>query len=71
MVLGHPVNLAIYLLLKAICKIDISDIGAIPGKGPLIIVTNHVTFLEVPILYPYLLPRKMIGITKRETGLHS
>lgn len=63
----HPVNLLIYLLINAICRVDTSEVHRIPMRGPLIIVTNHVTFLEVPILYTFLLPRRVIGVTKEET----
>lgn len=66
----HPANLLIYLILKAICRVDTREIESIPDRGPLIIVTNHVTFLEVPILYLFLLPRPIIGVTKIETFDH-
>ncbi len=65
--LYHPVNLLIYLLLGAICKVDTRDLPKISDRGPLILVTNHVTFLEVPILYLFLLPRPVVGVTKIET----
>jgi 1-acyl-sn-glycerol-3-phosphate acyltransferase len=54
-------------LLRILCRIDDSEIGKIPRKGPLILVTNHINFLEVPLIYVYLYPRKIIGIIKRET----
>jgi 1-acyl-sn-glycerol-3-phosphate acyltransferase len=66
----HPTNLLIHLLLTAICRIDREEISRVPVRGPLVIVTNHVTFLEVPALYLALLPRPVVGITKRETWNH-
>ncbi len=63
----HPVNYAIYLILKAICRVDAEDLKKIPAAGPLIIVTNHINFLEIPVLYVYLLPRRLVGISKVET----
>ena len=38
-----------------------------PDRGPLIIVSNHVNFLELPVLYTRLLPRPMVGFAKAET----
>jgi 1-acyl-sn-glycerol-3-phosphate acyltransferase len=63
----HPVNLTIFLLLKALCRVDSSELASVPRTGPLIIATNHVSFLEVPILYTFLLPRRLVGLTKTET----
>jgi 1-acyl-sn-glycerol-3-phosphate acyltransferase len=33
----------------------------------LILVVNHINFLEVPLIYTLLLPRKVCGIIKKET----
>jgi 1-acyl-sn-glycerol-3-phosphate acyltransferase len=49
------------------CLIDDSELELIPTKGPLILVTNHINFLDVPILYTHLLPRPMTGFAKIET----
>lgn len=66
MKLGHPVNTLIYLLLKLGCRVDASAFASIPDEGPLIIATNHVNFLEMPILYLYFKPRVLTGIAKIE-----
>jgi len=36
-------------------------------QGPLILVCNHVNFLEVPVVYTRLQPRAMTGFAKSET----
>lgn len=54
-------------LLSVLCRIDAGAIARVPRVGPLIIVTNHVNFLEVPIIYTQLYPRDAIGLAKRET----
>jgi 1-acyl-sn-glycerol-3-phosphate acyltransferase len=41
--------------------VDYREISKIPSQGPLILVGNHVNFLEVPVMYLYLLPRNMTG----------
>ncbi|MCF7858157.1 MAG: 1-acyl-sn-glycerol-3-phosphate acyltransferase [Candidatus Cloacimonetes bacterium] len=60
-------NKIIKLILKIICKVDSTELKKIPDKGPYIIAINHTNFLEVPIFYTFLQPRKVIGIAKRET----
>ena len=54
-------------LLGLACKVDASELRKVPGRGPLIIVTNHINFLEVPLIMAHILPRDAIGIVKQET----
>jgi 1-acyl-sn-glycerol-3-phosphate acyltransferase len=61
------VNAAIRGLLRILCRIDTSQLQEVPRRGPLIIVTNHINFLEVPLLYTFLQPRSLIGLVKAET----
>ncbi len=51
----------------AFCRVDARDLAAIPLHGPLILVSNHVNFLEIPVLYTYLRPRKVTTMAKAET----
>jgi 1-acyl-sn-glycerol-3-phosphate acyltransferase len=39
----------------------------VPQKGPLILVCNHINFIEVPLLYTHLLPRPITGYAKSAT----
>lgn len=57
----------IRFILSMLCRIDAAEMRRIPRKGPLIIVINHVNFLEVPLLYAFLFPRAAVGLVKRET----
>jgi 1-acyl-sn-glycerol-3-phosphate acyltransferase len=50
-----------------LCRIDKSALINIPKRGPLILVTNHIGSLEVPLLFVHLQPRKMTGLAKIET----
>lgn len=58
---------AIKFILSLLCKIDAKELNMIPDKGPLIIIINHVNFLEVPLIYSFLFPRPIVGIVKKET----
>jgi 1-acyl-sn-glycerol-3-phosphate acyltransferase len=57
---------AIKQIIRIFCRIDDSQLRKVPQKGPLIIVSNHINFLEVPLLYTHLLPRSMTGFAKVE-----
>jgi 1-acyl-sn-glycerol-3-phosphate acyltransferase len=50
-----------------LCRIDKFDLPRVPKSGPLILVTNHINSLEVPLLFVHLLPRKLFGLAKIET----
>jgi 1-acyl-sn-glycerol-3-phosphate acyltransferase len=45
-------------LTRALCRIDDAQLERVPAQGPLILVTNHINILEVPLLYTHLLPRR-------------
>ena len=54
-------------IFRIICKVDSGEICKVPMKGPLIVVLNHINFVEVPLLYTHLFPRNMASIVKKET----
>ncbi len=54
-------------ILGLACKVDVSELIKVPKRGPLILVTNHVNFLEAPLLYSFLYPRNIAGFAKAET----
>jgi 1-acyl-sn-glycerol-3-phosphate acyltransferase len=45
-----------------LCRIDDAALAQVPRRGPLILVTNHVNILEVPIIYTHLWPRPIHGM---------
>lgn len=60
------VNYAIKQAICLFCKIDEKELKKVPDTGPLIIVSNHINFIEVPLLYTHLLPRPVTGFAKAE-----
>ncbi len=50
-------------------RVHAAELSKVPGRGPLIIVTNHVHIPEIPTLYVRLLPRKVIGMAQAERVL--
>ncbi len=60
-------NSVIQGILRLICRVDLSQLSNVPEHGPLIIVTNHVSFLEVPLIFTHLRPRPLTGFAKAET----
>jgi 1-acyl-sn-glycerol-3-phosphate acyltransferase len=61
------VNTTIKGLTRIICRIEDEQLKRVPFGGPLILVTNHINFLDVPLLYTHLLPRPVTGFAKIET----
>ncbi len=54
-------------LTRLICRIDDQSLDRVPNQGPLILVCNHINFLEVPLMYTHLQPRPVTGFAKSET----
>ena len=53
-------------ITSLICRIDDQELQRIPKQGPLIIYTNHVNILEIPIIYTHLQPRRVHGMLLAE-----
>jgi len=63
MTLAHCIVVATLKgLTSLICRIDDAQLARVPDRGPLIIVTNHVNMLEIPIIYTHLQPRPVTGM---------
>ena len=63
----HFMERAVDIVVNTLCKVDGAEaFEAIPEQGPLIIVTNHINFLEIPVLRKYFGSRKVIGLAKAE-----
>lgn len=62
----HIVNNTIKGLTRLFCRIDDAQFERIPTSGPLILVANHINFLEVPLMYTHLQPRPIAGFSKIE-----
>ena len=61
------VNTSLKGLTRILCRVDDSHLARVPASGPLILVANHINFLEVPLLYTHLMPRPVTGFAKAET----
>ncbi len=58
---------SIKIVSDILCRVDTTHLTLIPQQGPLILVTNHINFLEVPVVYTHLQPRPLTGFVKAET----
>ena len=54
-------------LMRILCRVNDAQLKRVPERGPLIIVANHVNFLEAPVIYTHLQPRRMTALAKAET----
>jgi len=65
--LYNIVTVAIREFFTLTCRIDNCELSHVPLKGPFIIISNHINFLEVPVLFSQLYPRHIIGVAKQES----
>jgi 1-acyl-sn-glycerol-3-phosphate acyltransferase len=61
------VTTSIKSLTRILCNIDDTQLINVPEHGPLIIACNHVNFMDAPLVYTHLQPRKLTGFAKAET----
>ena len=61
------VNAVVKLLTHSILRINAAALDQIPMRGPLIVATNHINFLEAPVLYTQLEPRIATAFAKAES----
>lgn len=54
-------------LVRLLCRVDDAELSKIPLRGPLILVSNHINFLEIPVLHSRLRPRHVVGLAKAES----
>ena len=54
-------------LSRMLCRVDDSQLWQVPAHGPLILAANHINFLDVPVVYSHLRPRRVTGFAKVET----
>jgi len=64
------VTLTIKYLTRILCRVDDAQLARVPQRGPLILVANHINFLEVPLLFTHLQPRPVAGLAKSESWDH-
>jgi 1-acyl-sn-glycerol-3-phosphate acyltransferase len=61
------VTTALKGLTGILCRVNDAQLAQVPDRGPLILIINHVNFLEAPVIFPRLQPRPMTGFAKAET----
>jgi len=61
------VNTSIKVITEILCRVDGEQLKNIPQSGPLILYSNHVNFLEIPLLASHLENRQFSVLAKTET----
>jgi 1-acyl-sn-glycerol-3-phosphate acyltransferase len=51
----------IRILIDILCNVYADQLDQVPQEGPLLVVSNHINFLEGPVIYTYLHPRQSTG----------
>ncbi len=63
----RAINWILRRIFSLLCRIDKKAFECFPKKGPLILVGNHINFIEVPLLVSHLDNPLLTGLAKRET----
>jgi len=61
------VNYFLKCLIRMAVQVEDKELANIPSRGPLIVIANHINFIEVPLMYSHLYPRPLTGWAKVET----
>jgi len=64
--LGRLADALICITVRVLCEIHAEPIGKLPLTGPLILIANHVNFLEAPVLHCRFRPRRVFALGKAE-----
>lgn len=61
------VNWVLRRFFQTICRIDTEGFKKIPTTGPLIVVGNHINFLESPVVVSHIDNPRFTGMAKKES----
>ncbi|MDD3058743.1 MAG: lysophospholipid acyltransferase family protein [Sphaerochaeta sp.] len=64
------INSLLRTFFRLFFRIDRSELSKIPHEGPLLMMVNHTSNLEGPMLYAFLQPRKLHAMAKQELWDH-
>lgn len=67
MLTARHINPPLKAILRTMLQIDDAAIAAIPMRGPLILATNHINWLDAPVGFSHLHPRQVTAFAKIET----
>jgi 1-acyl-sn-glycerol-3-phosphate acyltransferase len=67
LLVDRTINITIKGITRTLCRVDTRPLLSVPARGPLIMVCNHINFIEVPLMYTHLQPRTVIGYAKSES----
>ncbi len=65
--LQTPVNFMLKAITGLVCRVYGEELQRVPASGPVILVANHINFLDAPIMLSRLHPRPVTGLAKVET----
>lgn len=54
-------------LTDLLCRIDSSSAEHVPEKGPLIVILNHISFLDIPVFFTRMIPRPIAAYARHDS----
>src|SRR5690554_1242512 len=65
------VNALMRTIFRMLFKMDRNEFSKVPTDGPFIVLANHTSALDGPLMYVFLQPRQMIAMAKKELWDHA
>ncbi len=63
-------NALMRTLFRLFFKMDLKEFDKVPKDGPFMIIANHTSALDGPLMYVFMQPRQMIAMAKQELWNH-
>lgn len=65
------VNAFMRTIFRLLFKMDTKEFDKVPAEGPFIILANHTSALDGPLMYVFMQPRSMVAMAKKELWEHA
>ncbi len=53
--------------MDLLCRVDSTEVENTPLKGPLLVIVNHISFLDIPVFYLRMIPRPIAAFARHDS----
>lgn len=63
-------NALMRIMFRIFLKVDTKEFAKVPQNGPFMLIANHTSALDGPLMYVFMQPRNMVAMAKKELWNH-